>query len=100
MKKLLITLIILVSQLTGYSQSEPKPSKQKVYNIKLREINGNLLTGKLVRATTDSLYVNLGNQPTGSFYQLTPEQVDQIVEILRDSIRETVSWARRNKPSL
>ncbi len=30
----------------------------------------------------------------------TPEQVDQIVEILRDSIRETVSWARRNKPSL
>jgi adenosylmethionine-8-amino-7-oxononanoate aminotransferase len=30
----------------------------------------------------------------------TPEQVDQIVEILRDSIRETVAWARRNKPSL
>ena len=30
----------------------------------------------------------------------TPEQVDQIVEILRDSIRETVSWARRNRPSL
>jgi adenosylmethionine-8-amino-7-oxononanoate aminotransferase len=30
----------------------------------------------------------------------TPEQVDQIVDILRDSIRETVSWARRNKPAL
>jgi adenosylmethionine-8-amino-7-oxononanoate aminotransferase len=30
----------------------------------------------------------------------TPEQVDQIVEILRESIRETVAWARRNKPSL
>jgi putrescine aminotransferase len=30
----------------------------------------------------------------------TPDQVDQIVEILRDSIRETVAWARRNKPSL
>ena len=30
----------------------------------------------------------------------TPEQVDQIVEILRDSIRDTVAWARRNKPSL
>jgi putrescine aminotransferase len=30
----------------------------------------------------------------------TPEQVDRIVEILRDSIRETVSWARRNKPAL
>jgi adenosylmethionine-8-amino-7-oxononanoate aminotransferase len=30
----------------------------------------------------------------------TPEQIDQIVEILRDSIRETVAWARRNKPSL
>jgi putrescine---pyruvate transaminase len=30
----------------------------------------------------------------------TPEQVDQIIEILRDSIRETVAWARRNKPSL
>jgi adenosylmethionine-8-amino-7-oxononanoate aminotransferase len=30
----------------------------------------------------------------------TPEQVDQIVDILRDSIRETVAWARRNKPSL
>jgi putrescine---pyruvate transaminase len=30
----------------------------------------------------------------------TPEQVDQIIEILRESIRETVAWARRNKPSL
>jgi adenosylmethionine-8-amino-7-oxononanoate aminotransferase len=30
----------------------------------------------------------------------TPDQVDQIVDILRDSIRETVAWARRNKPSL
>lgn len=30
----------------------------------------------------------------------TPEQVDQIVEILRESIKETVAWARRNKPSL
>jgi adenosylmethionine-8-amino-7-oxononanoate aminotransferase len=30
----------------------------------------------------------------------TPEQVEQIVEILRDSIKETVAWARRNKPSL
>ena len=30
----------------------------------------------------------------------TPEQIDQIVEILRDSIRDTVAWARRNKPSL
>jgi adenosylmethionine-8-amino-7-oxononanoate aminotransferase len=30
----------------------------------------------------------------------TPDQVDQIVEILRESIRETVAWARRNKPSL
>jgi adenosylmethionine-8-amino-7-oxononanoate aminotransferase len=30
----------------------------------------------------------------------TPEQVDQIVDILRESIRETVAWARRNKPSL
>ncbi len=30
----------------------------------------------------------------------TPEQIDQIVEILRESIKETVAWARRNKPSL
>jgi adenosylmethionine-8-amino-7-oxononanoate aminotransferase len=30
----------------------------------------------------------------------TPEQVDQIIDILRESIRETVAWARRNKPSL
>jgi putrescine aminotransferase len=30
----------------------------------------------------------------------TPEQVDQIVEILGESIKETVAWARRNKPSL
>ncbi len=30
----------------------------------------------------------------------TPQQVEQIVEILRDSIKETVAWARRNKPSL
>jgi adenosylmethionine-8-amino-7-oxononanoate aminotransferase len=30
----------------------------------------------------------------------TPEQVDRIVDILRDSIKETVAWARRNKPSL
>lgn len=30
----------------------------------------------------------------------TPEQVDQIVEILRESIRDTVAWARRNKPTL
>jgi len=30
----------------------------------------------------------------------TPEQIDQIIEILRESIRETVAWARRNKPSL
>jgi adenosylmethionine-8-amino-7-oxononanoate aminotransferase len=30
----------------------------------------------------------------------TPEQVDRIVEILRESIKETVAWARRNKPSL
>ena len=30
----------------------------------------------------------------------TPQQVEQIVDILRDSIRETVAWARRNKPSL
>src|SRR5690606_5326483 len=27
----------------------------------------------------------------------TPEQIDRIVEILRDSIRETVAWARRQK---
>jgi adenosylmethionine-8-amino-7-oxononanoate aminotransferase len=30
----------------------------------------------------------------------TPDQIDQIVEILRESIRETVAWARRNKPTL
>ena len=30
----------------------------------------------------------------------TPDQVDQIVQILRDSIRETVAWARRNKPAI
>ncbi len=30
----------------------------------------------------------------------TPQQVEQIVEILRDSIKETVAWARRNKPSI
>jgi adenosylmethionine-8-amino-7-oxononanoate aminotransferase len=30
----------------------------------------------------------------------TPEQVDLIVDILRESVRETVAWARRNKPSL
>ncbi len=30
----------------------------------------------------------------------TPEQIEQIVEILRDSIKETVAWARRNKPTL
>ena len=30
----------------------------------------------------------------------TPEQIEQIVEILRDSIKETVAWAKRNKPSL
>jgi len=30
----------------------------------------------------------------------TPEQVDQIVDILRDSIREVVAWARRQKPEI
>lgn len=31
---------------------------------------------------------------------VSPEQIDSIVEILRDSIRETVAWARRQKPEL
>jgi adenosylmethionine-8-amino-7-oxononanoate aminotransferase len=30
----------------------------------------------------------------------TPQQVERIVEILRDSIREVVPWARRQKPEL
>jgi len=30
----------------------------------------------------------------------TPEQVDQIVDILRDSVREVVAWARRQKPEI
>jgi adenosylmethionine-8-amino-7-oxononanoate aminotransferase len=31
---------------------------------------------------------------------IAPEQVDRIVEILRESIREVVAWARRQKPEL
>jgi adenosylmethionine-8-amino-7-oxononanoate aminotransferase len=30
----------------------------------------------------------------------TPEQIDRIVEVLRESVQEVVSWARRQKPSL
>jgi adenosylmethionine-8-amino-7-oxononanoate aminotransferase len=30
----------------------------------------------------------------------TPEQIDRIVEILRESIREVVPWARRQKPEI
>jgi adenosylmethionine-8-amino-7-oxononanoate aminotransferase len=30
----------------------------------------------------------------------TPDQIDQIVSILRESIRDTVAWARRNKPAI
>jgi putrescine---pyruvate transaminase len=30
----------------------------------------------------------------------TPQQVERIVEILRDSVREVVPWARRQKPEL
>ena len=30
----------------------------------------------------------------------TPEQVDRIVEILRDSIRDVVAWAHRQKPEI
>jgi adenosylmethionine-8-amino-7-oxononanoate aminotransferase len=30
----------------------------------------------------------------------TPEQIDQIVEIIRDSVREVVAWARRQKPEI
>ena len=29
-----------------------------------------------------------------------PEQIDQIVEIVRDSAREVIAWARRQKPEL
>jgi 4-aminobutyrate--pyruvate transaminase len=31
---------------------------------------------------------------------IEPEQIDQIVEILRDSIREVVAWARRQKTEI
>jgi adenosylmethionine-8-amino-7-oxononanoate aminotransferase len=31
---------------------------------------------------------------------ISPEQIDKIVEILRESIREVVGWARRQKPEL
>jgi adenosylmethionine-8-amino-7-oxononanoate aminotransferase len=30
----------------------------------------------------------------------TPEQIDRIVDILRDAIREVVPWARRQKPTI
>jgi adenosylmethionine-8-amino-7-oxononanoate aminotransferase len=30
----------------------------------------------------------------------SPEQIDQIVEIVRDAVREVVPWARRQKPEL
>jgi adenosylmethionine-8-amino-7-oxononanoate aminotransferase len=29
---------------------------------------------------------------------VSPEQVDRIVEIVRESVREVVAWARRQKP--
>jgi adenosylmethionine-8-amino-7-oxononanoate aminotransferase len=29
-----------------------------------------------------------------------PDQIDRIVEIIRDSVREVVPWARRQKPEL
>lgn len=78
MKQLLITIIILVSQFPGYSQEGTRSYKPTVYNITLKETGGKILRGTLNRATPDSLYVTLSNQPTGSYYQFTPEQLDNI----------------------
>lgn len=79
MKKLLITVIILAIQFIGYSQEgTSKNVKPRPFNITIKETSGKTLRGILGRATPDSLYVTMHNQPSGSYYQLTPEQLENI----------------------
>ena len=59
--------------------------------------------GRLVAACKER---GLISRNLGDIYLLapplvtTPAQIDRIVEVLRDSVREVVAWARRQKPEL
>ncbi len=71
--------------------------KRRPFNVSLG------VGGRLVAACRDR---GLISRNLADSYLLAPplvvseQQVDRIVDILRDSIRETVSWARRQKPTL
>jgi 4-aminobutyrate--pyruvate transaminase len=71
--------------------------KRRPFNVELN------VGGRLVAACRDR---GLISRNLADSYLLapplivSPEQIDSIVEILRDSVREVVAWARRQKPEL
>jgi adenosylmethionine-8-amino-7-oxononanoate aminotransferase len=83
--------------LIGAVELMDDPSKRKRFAAELG------VGGRLVAAAKERGLISRNIQDS---YLLapplvtTPEQIDRIIDILRDSIREVVGWARRQKPTI